>query len=162
LTGTTPPGAAGAQDMVVFTATGSGTLAGGFTYVPPPTLSSTAPNSGPTAGGTSVTITGSDFTNVQSVTIGGHDLASLSEIDSTPITGVTPAAAAGAKDVVVTTQFDSATLAGAFTYILSPAISSIAPNSGPTAGGTSVTITGSDFTNVQSVTIGGLNLSGLS
>jgi large repetitive protein len=43
-----------------------------------------------------------------------------------------------------------------------PAISSITPNSGPTAGGQAVTLNGSNFVSVTSANIGGAALTGLS
>src|SRR5207302_1271219 len=56
ITATTAAQAAGAVNVVVTTADGqSGTLASGYTYVtpiPPPTVSSVTPNSGPVGGGT--------------------------------------------------------------------------------------------------------------
>jgi hypothetical protein len=39
----------------------SGSLANGYTYVVTPTVSSVSPNNGPVAGGTGVTITGTNF-----------------------------------------------------------------------------------------------------
>ena len=48
----------------------SGSLASGFTYVAPPTVSSVSPNGGTTAGGTSVTITGTNFASGATVTFG--------------------------------------------------------------------------------------------
>jgi IPT/TIG domain-containing protein/beta-propeller repeat-containing protein len=122
LTGTTPAGTAGARDVVVTTSHGSGSIAGGFTYVdiPAPTVTAIAPNKGPTAGGTMVTITGASFTDVQSVTIGGQSLTGLSVVSSTSLTGSTPANTAGAKDVVVTTAYGSGTRTGGFTYTAFP------------------------------------------
>ena len=94
------------MNVVVTNADGqSGTLANGFTYVatnPAPTAVSIAPNSGPTAGGTSVTITGTRLpagSNIESGRDGGHGLTLAS---STSITAITPAHAAGAVNVVVT------------------------------------------------------------
>ena len=86
-------------------------------------------------------------------------------VDATHITAVTPAGTAGAKDVVVTNNDgQTATGTGAFTYLgQTPTFTSIAPPSGPTAGGTPVTITGSNFVPGGSfgVTIGGANASGV-
>src|SRR3954465_4591529 len=116
LTGFTSPGTAGSADVVVTTPSGSGPLTGGFQYaIPPPQVASVSPAEGPTSGGTTVVIAGIDFTDVTSVTIGGEPLTGLS-MTSPSITGVTPASAAGARDLVVTTAHGAATLALGFTY----------------------------------------------
>ena len=68
-------------------------------------------------------------------------------VNSTLITATTAAHAAGAVSVVVTnTDGQSGTLTNGYTYTNSaPAVISIAPGSGSTSGGTSVTITGTGF-----------------
>lgn len=82
---------------------------------PLPDLVSILPASGPTAGGTSVVLTGTDFTGATAVTFGGVAAASFTVNSSTQITAVTPALAAGAKDVSVTTPYGTDTLAASFT-----------------------------------------------
>ena len=56
-------------------------------------------DSGPTAGGTPVTITGSNFVSGGSfgVTIGSVAASSVVRVDATHITAVTPAGTAGAE-----------------------------------------------------------------
>ena len=49
----------------------SGSLANGFTFVAPPAVTTVSPTSGPSAGGTAVTLTGTDFTTGATVTFGG-------------------------------------------------------------------------------------------
>jgi hypothetical protein len=71
-----------------------------------PTVSAISPNTGTSAGGTLVTITGTNFTNVTSVRIGGVSAAFA--VDSpTQITATTPAGVAGARAVVVATWASS-------------------------------------------------------
>ncbi|WP_172639224.1 IPT/TIG domain-containing protein [Streptomyces tailanensis] len=73
-----------------------------FTYVTTPTLTGLSPGQGPAAGGTTVTLTGSNFTGATTVLFGG--VAASFTVDSgTQITAVTPAHAAGATAVTVTT-----------------------------------------------------------
>ncbi len=157
----TPAGTAGARDVRVTLAGGqAATLTGAFSYVAPvtPTLTSIAPASGPTAGGTAVTLTGTNFASGATVTIGGAAATSVVVASSTRITAVTPAGAAGARDVRVTrVGGQAATLTGAFTYVaaVTPTLTSLAPVSGRTAGGTAVTLTGSNFAAGATVTIGG-------
>lgn len=89
-----------------------------------PTVTSIAPTSGPTAGGTSVTITGTNLSGATGVTIGGVAATSLSANTATSITCVTPAGTAGAKDVVVTTAGGPSTGGtGSFTYVAPPNLS---------------------------------------
>ncbi len=155
ITATTPAGTAGARDVVVTNTVGSGTGTGLFTYVAAPTVTGISPSSGPSAGGTSVTITGTNFTGATSVTIGGAAATSVVVVNSTTITATTPAGSVGARDVAVTTTGGTGTGTGLFTYIASPTVTGISPTGGPIAGGTSVTITGTNLTGATSVTIGG-------
>lgn len=81
------------------------------------------------------------------VTFGGLQATEISSTNGTTITAKTPTHTAGAVDVVVTnSDSQSATSTNGFTYAeLMPSVSSINPISGPTTGGTSVTITGANF-----------------
>lgn len=82
-----------------------------------PTVSAIAPTSGTTAGGTSVTITGTGFVSGATVTLGGTAATAVTVVNSTSVTATTPAHAAGAVSVVVRNpdaQFG--TLPNGFTY----------------------------------------------
>jgi large repetitive protein len=85
-----------------------------------PTVTGISPNAGPLAGGTSLTITGSNFTGATSVTIGGTAATGLIVVNATTITATTPAHAAGTVDVVVTTPGGTGTGTGLFTYATVP------------------------------------------
>ena len=122
---------------------------------PHPTVTAISPASGPTAGGTSVTITGTNFTGATAVTIGGAAATSVVVVSATSITAVTPAGTAGAQNVAVTTPGGTGTGTNLYTYATAPTVTGISPGSGPTAGGTSVTISGTNFTGATAVTIGG-------
>ena len=158
ITASSPSGAAGQVDIAV-TATGgisANTINDNFTYVAAPAIASVSPSSGPTAGGTSVVITGTDFTGVTSVSFGGTAASSYTVDSATQITATSPAAAAGQVDIAVTATGGSSanTINDNFTYVAAPAIASVSPNTGPTAGGTSVVISGTDFTGVSAVSFG--------
>ncbi len=160
----TPAGAAGARTVAVTVSSQTATLTNGFTFVvPAPVISGIAPSNGPTAGGTAVTITGTDFSGATSVTIGGVAATSVVLVGPTTITCVTPAGTAGAKSVIVSTAGQTATLTNGFSYVApgAPTVSSISPSSGPTAGGTLVTITGTNFAAGATVTIGGAAATGV-
>ena len=69
------------------------------------TVTAVSPATGLLAGGTSVTITGTNFVGVTSVTIDGDELVSRTVVSPAKITGTTPAATGpGATDVVVTSS----------------------------------------------------------
>ena len=86
-----------------------------------PTVSSISGNSGSDIGGTSVTITGTNFLTGATVSVGGASCTSVVVVSSTSITCTTPAGTAGAQNIVVTnTDTQSATLSGGFTYIATP------------------------------------------
>ncbi|WP_345739054.1 IPT/TIG domain-containing protein, partial [Prosthecobacter algae] len=120
-----------------------------------PTLTNVAPNSGPTAGGTSVVITGTDFTGATDVTIGGTAATSFTVDSATQITAVTPAGTAGTASVLVTTTGGTNAANTLFTYIAPPTVTNVIPATGSTLGGTSVVITGTGFTGTSAVTFGG-------
>jgi len=97
------------------------------TVLPAPTVVSVAPTDGPLAGGTSVTITGTDFTDVQGVSFGAVPAAAYSVTSEGQITAFAPAsAAAGAVPINVTTEAGSAGSAQSFTYV-APAPPAVAP-----------------------------------
>ncbi len=94
--------------------------AGGVTS---PTIVGVSPSSGPVAGGTSVTLTGTNFATPGAVTVtfGGTPGTSVAVASATSLTVTTPAHAAGVVDVVVTNPNGQAgTMANAFTYFAPP------------------------------------------
>lgn len=164
LSGTVPDYVSGplVKDVVVTNSAGSATLSNAYTYsATAPTISGITPATGPVAGGTQVTITGTNLTFVTGVTIGGIALTSVSVVNSGTITGITPAYVSGSlvKDVTVTDAVSAATLAGGFTYNTAPpppTITSVNPATGPAAGGSPVTITGTNLTGATGVTFAGI------
>ena len=154
ITATTPAGSAGAVTVTVTVNGVSGSLANAFTYVVPPTVSSVSPNNGPGAGGTAVTIAGTNFAAGATVTFGSSAATSVVVTNSTTISATTPAGSAGAVTVTVTVSAVSGSQANAFTYIVPPTVSSVTPNTGSTSGGTAVTIAGTNFAAGATVTFG--------
>lgn len=151
----------------------------GGTVPPGPSGIAISPSSGPLAGGQAVTITGSGFTSGASVSFvelpsnnvfGGSpnakSLTSVVVVNSTTITAVTPSATnTGLVDVVVmNADRQTATLRSGYTYSIAPpapAVTAVSPNTGPTSGGNSVTITGSGFVATPTVTFGGTAATGV-
>ena len=155
LTCTTPAHNADAVDVVVTNDFGMDTLAGGFTYNNTPVVDSVDPEHGPAAGGITATISGNYFTASADTDVyfGGAAATNVTVVDPTTITCTTPAHGAGAVDVEVTNSNGADTLPDCFTYHNAPAIVTIVPNSGSEAGGTAVTIIGSDFTSVGTTAV---------
>jgi len=70
--------------------------------MPAPTVTTISPRTGGVTGGSSVTITGTDFTGATSVTIGGAAATSVVVVDATTITCKTPTGSEGVASVLVT------------------------------------------------------------
>ena len=134
-----------------------------FTYVfAQPVITSICPRQDQPREGRSVTITGSDFTGASKVLFGTVPASSVKLNSDTQITAVSPAGS-GTVDVRVTTPGGTSVTSAAdqFTYVSVPTVTSISPTSGPAAGGTTVIITGSDFTGVTKVLFGTVAASGV-
>src|SRR6202040_1583014 len=99
----------------------------------PPTVSSLSPNSGSTAGGTAVTITGTNFAAGATVTFGGAAATNVVVVNSTTITATTPAGSAGAVTVTVTVNGQNGSLTNGYTYTVPPTVGSVSPNTGTTS-----------------------------
>lgn len=138
-----------------------------FTATPntAPIISSLSPTSGATAGGTTVTISGTGFASGATVTFGGTAASNVNVLGSTTITANAPAHASGTVNVVVTNPGgQSATKTNAYTYSSgtpAPSVTSVSPTSGPTAGGTAITISGTGFAAGAAVTVGGSSATGV-
>lgn len=121
---------------------------------PAPAIASFTPGSGPI--GTTVTVTGTNFTGASSVTLNGVGVAAFTLVDAATITFTVPAGATSGP-IAVTTQGGTATSTSAFTVTVptpAPAIASFTPTTG--GPGTTVTVTGTNFTGATAVSIGSL------
>ena len=126
----------------------------------PPGVSSVSPTSGPATGGTSVVISGTRFNTVTAVKFGDTPAASFVVNSDNQITAVSPAHPGGTVLVTVSGWMgSSAGNSGAqFTYVApQPAVTGVSPNTGPTRGGTTVTITGTGLLFPTAVKFGTAN-----
>ncbi|WP_246801360.1 IPT/TIG domain-containing protein [Bradyrhizobium genosp. L] len=162
ITATSPPGA-GTVDVTV---TGPGgtsatSAADQFTYTGPPAVTSVSPGTGPSTGGTSVTITGKGFSGATSIMFGATGATGFTVNSDTSITATSPAGT-GTVDVTVTTPIGTSPTSAAdqFNYTNGPTVTAVSPASGPAAGGTSVTVTGTNFTGATAVKFGASNATG--
>lgn len=80
------------------------------------TLTAIWPVSGTASGGVGFYLTGTGLTGATDVTFGGSAATSVNVLNSTTVTGVTPARAAGVVDVVISTPAGGATLTNGYTY----------------------------------------------
>lgn len=148
LTATVPAHTVGNVDVTVTnTDNGTVTATGAYTYSDMPTISGVSPGTGTTAGGDTVIISGTHFTAGMTVKFGSNSATSVSVVNDTTISAVTPAGTRGFTDVIVANAFtQSATLTNGFQYLSpAPTITSFTPMVGTMAGGTMVTFSGSNF-----------------
>ena len=153
------PAGTGTVDVTVTTPAGTSATspADQFSYVAAaaPTVTGLSPASGPLVGGTLVTITGTGFTGATAVDFGTTAATNVNVVSDTTITAISPAGT-GVSDVTVITPAGTSPVSPAdqFTYVAAPTVSGLSPTSGPAAGGTLVTITGTGFTGATAVDFG--------
>ncbi|HWE67430.1 MAG TPA: IPT/TIG domain-containing protein [Acidimicrobiales bacterium] len=162
ITATSPPGTvAGPVDVVVTTGANfsPSVVQDQFTYVGAPVIAATGlnPTSGPTSGGTLVTITGSGFAGPTAVSFGGVAATDVIVVSPTEVTAIDPSHAAGAVAVALADLGGTVTAPQPFTYVVGPSVVGISPTSGPQQGGETVIIGGANLCNATSVDFGGVN-----
>ena len=153
ITATTPAHAAGTAAVTVKNPDGQQTTQSvSYAYTqsnPAPTLTSLNPTSGGTGGGTAVTLTGSNFVSGATVAFDTAAATSVSVVSGSSITAMTPPHAAGTAAVTVKNpDGQQAQQSVSYTYTQgspAPTLSSINPTSGGNGGGTTVTLTGTNF-----------------
>jgi hypothetical protein len=157
---------AGTVDVTVVTPAGTSpvTPADQFTYTGSqssgPTVSSVSPNSGSTAGGYMVVISGTNLNYPTAVYFGTTPAAIIGYDDSSVGVIAPPAQGPGTVDVTVVTSAGTSPISPAdqFTYAggqsSGPTVTSVGPNSGSTAGGYTVTISGTNLGGATAVNFG--------
>ncbi len=121
--------------------------------VPPgsaPTVTKVSPNKGPDGGGQQITVTGTGFLGVTGVLVGGQRATQVKAAPSeTSLTAVIPSHAEGSADVTVATPSGTSAINSKdrFKYgkPATPTVTSLAPAAGLLAGGTEITIGGTNF-----------------
>ena len=156
VTAVIPARAAGTATVQIVTAGGTANSPSWYTFVVAPTIASLWPNSGTTSGGTLVTINGKNLIGVTSVLFGTFPAASFTVISATQVVAISPSANIGVVTLSVTNAGGSDF--GQYRYsVAAPSIAGLSPASGTTSGGTSVVISGTNFTGTTMVTFGGIN-----
>lgn len=158
LTAVTPPGRGGTVNVSVTTPAGvsATTAADQFTYEAAPVVALVSPAVGSLKGGTAVVITGSNLVAASSVRFGDTGARSYAVVSATEIRATTAAARAGTVEVFVTTPSGTGSGGSGFTYEAAPSVAELTPSAGRVAGGTIVTVRGSDFSGASRVSFGRL------
>jgi streptogramin lyase len=130
-----------------------GRVGAAWIFASSPTVSALSPRAGPVAGGTTVSITGANFTGVSAVKFGSLNAAQFTVNSENSITAESPPGS-GSVDVSVTTAQGTSPAGPADRFDYGLAITNVSPDSGSTAGGRSVTITGSGFSGATAVRFG--------
>ncbi len=154
---TVPPATAlGSVDVTVTTPEGTSAIvpADEYTYEAEfPAVEQLSPGSGPATGGTTISVKGEGFIGASKVDFEGIPAASFEFVDDGEILVVSPAHSVRKVSITVTTPEGTspATCPGRtckpvpkFEFV-DPTVTSVEPKSGPVAGGTPITITGTGF-----------------
>jgi alpha-tubulin suppressor-like RCC1 family protein len=122
---------------------------------PTPTLTAISPSTGPAGCSSYVTIEGRYVGEATSVHVGSAAASHVEGHGENEVTAALPAGT-GIQKVTVTTPYGTTATVAAdeFTYREAPCITALSPAKGASAGGTSVTITGVDLSEVTGVDFG--------
>ena len=117
-------------------------------------IASVSPNRGPGAGGTKVTIQGHGLGEVTAVHFGATAASSFEVLSSSELTATSPSGS-GVVDITVTTAEGASHVSPAdqFSYEAS-SVTGVSPATGPAAGATSVTISGTRLNGASAVHFG--------
>lgn len=122
-----------------------------------PAVTGVSPVSGPGTGGTAVTISGSGFTGATAVDFGpGNPALNVTVVSATYLTATAPSGS-GRVDVTVTASGGTSVVnppGDRFSFVAAPIVTGVSPSFGPAAGGTRVTVDGSDLTGATTVDFG--------
>jgi hypothetical protein len=121
------------------------TLTVTITITPPPapTISGVSPSSGPTGGGTSVTLSGTNLTGATGVQFGATAATSVVVTNATTMTATAPAHSGGTVDVTVTTGGGTSATStnDQFTYQPAATTTALAVSTATPSFGTTITLT---------------------
>jgi hypothetical protein len=145
----TVPAGASTGSVHIKTPYGLGASTANFDVIKIPTITSFAPTSG--AVGTVVAVSGHNFTGMTAASVDGYPAVFTFISDTTAI--ITVPAGASTGSVHIKTPFGLGASSANFVVIKIPTITSFAPASG--AIGTTVTVTGTNFTGSTAVSVDG-------
>lgn len=122
---------------------------------PVPVVQGLSQDSGAASGGDTVTVTGTGFTPDASVDFGRTAASSVTYLSPQTLRVVSPASS-GSVDVTVHTAGGTSAVGAAdqFFFGSPPVVTGLSSTKGPTAGGGTITITGTGFTGATAVAFG--------
>jgi hypothetical protein len=125
-----------------------------------PQVSSVTNPWGPTQGGAAVSIAGANLFDATAVRFGSTAAAAFQVNADGTITAVAPALAAGSYDVTVTTPYGTSSTSTADLYTATagaaPTLTGLGTSSGPTGGGNTITINGTNLATATTVNFGSI------
>jgi hypothetical protein len=124
-----------------------------LSYVGAPVVTSVAPPTRSSAGGQRITVQGDNLIDVTRIAFGAKSAPHFTVRSPHTMRVVVPAHPSGSVHLVVHTRY-GASAPQNFTYTDVATVDAVAPSSGSASGGDQVTITGTNFVNVQQVTFG--------
>jgi Tfp pilus assembly protein PilV len=147
------PAGTGVVDVTVTTPAGTSPTnpLDQFTYAP--TVTGLGTTTGLPEGGTSVTITGTGFIGASAVMFGAVAAPSYTVNGASQITATSPSGV-GTVDVTVVTAAGTSVTSSADKFTYATTVTGVSPNSGPSSGGTVVTVTGGGFNGATAVKFG--------
>jgi surface protein len=125
-----------------------------YTYNAAPFLDYISPPGGPTTGGTVIYVTGTGFVTGATISLSGVPCLNPSVSSSVLMTCVSPANIPGTYSLSVSNPDNQTSSVAQYIYSVAPTITNVSPSGGSVAGGTTLTITGTNLLNTLSVTLG--------
>ncbi|MFF9594311.1 IPT/TIG domain-containing protein [Streptomyces sp. NPDC014646] len=153
----TAPAGTGSVPVTVTTPGGtSNSVTYNYTTTPAPTLTDLDPHFGPISGGNTVTINGTNLTGTTAVHFDAQPASNIVVVGDNQIMVTAPASTSTVMVTVTTPGGTSDPSIGNpyYTYVPQPALTSLTPDTGPTTGGTNVTINGTSLTYTDQVFFG--------
>ncbi len=154
---TTRPQAPATHDLVVIDATGvEGRLIDAYRFASAPSIDSVFPPTGFAGGGTRVRVEGADFMPGATVRIAGTPQSNVVVESASALWFESVAGVVGGPYALEVVNPDASTASATFSYApqVDPQLDAVAPNSGSTAGGKTVLLSGSGFNVASQVWFG--------
>jgi len=145
----------GPVDVIVDNGASQAIVENGFIYFDALSIDVVTPDTAPTGGGTRVTLDGAGFVGDLLVLCGGRAAAEVSIVSEQQLDFTAPPGPPGLVSIEVLSTYGRAERPLSLRYYLPLELDSLAPASGPLAGGNQVVLHGAGFTRDTLVRLGG-------